>query len=123
MTVILKARLTDINGTPLQGKTIRFYANSTLIDQKVTDINGVATTTHTPMGTTVYVAEFPGDEYYEASRAEVTYTPEQQQQCEPIIRTGIGALDQVILCIFNYGITIIVLIVALFLLLILTTQL
>jgi len=124
VTVILKARLTDINGTPLQGKTIRFYANSTLIDQKTTDANGTATTTHTPTGTTIYVAEFPGDEYYEASRAEVTYTPtEQQQQCEPIIRTGIEALDQVIFCISNYGITIIVLIVALFLLLILTTQL
>ena len=117
MTVILKARLTDINGTPLQGKTIRFYANSTLIDQKVTDINGVATTTHTPIGTTVYVAEFPGDEYYEASRAEVTYTPEQQQQCEPIFKTGISQLDTIIFCVSNYGITTLVLIVAVFILL------
>ena len=78
-------RLTGSSGNPLSNKTIRFYANSVMIDQKVTDI------------------------------------PEQQQQCEPIIRTGIGALDQVILCIFNYGITIIVPIVALFLLLIFTT--
>ena len=118
MSVLLTARLTDSNGNPLSNKTIRFYANSTLIDQKVTDINGIATTNHTPMGTTIYVAEFPGDEHYEASRAEVTYTP----KCEPIIRTGIEALDRVILCISNYGITIIILIVALFLLLIFTTQ-
>ena len=117
MTVILKARLTDINGTPLQGKTIRFYANSTLIDQKTTDADGTATTTHTPTGTTIYVAEFPGDQFYEASRAEVTHTPEQQQQCEPIIRTGISQLDTIIFCVSNYGITTLVLIVAVFILL------
>ena len=116
--VLLTARLTDSSGTPLQGKTIRFYANSVMIDQKVTDENGIATTTHTPTDTTIYVAEFPGDEYYEASRAEVTYTPtEQQQQCKPIFKTGISQLDTIIFCVSNYGITTLVLIAAVFILL------
>ena len=119
MSVRLTARLTDSGGNPLQGKTIRFYADSVIIDQKVTDSNGEATATHTPAGTTVYVAEFPGDEYYEGSRAEATYTPEgtQQQQCEPILKTGIEAFDTVVFCVSNYGITTSVLIAAAFILL------
>ena len=116
MPVLLTARLTDSSGLPLQGKTIRFYANSTLIDQKVTDENGIATTTHTPPGRTIYVVEFPGDQFSEASIAEVTYTPEHQQQCEPIIRTGISQLDTIIFCVSNYGITTLVLIAAIFVL-------
>jgi len=115
VSVLLTARLTDSNGNPLSNKTIRFYANSALIDERTTDINGIATTNHTPMGTTIYVAEFPGDEHYEASRAEVTYTPEQP--CEPIIRTGISQLDAVVFCVSNYGITTLVLIAAVFILL------
>lgn len=32
--------------------------------------------------------------------------------CAPIISTGVGALDRVLLCVNNYGITVLVVVVA-----------
>ena len=77
-TVELDATLTDINGNPLPGKTINFYYREsgstewTQIGSQTTDQNGKATMTYQlPPGTYDFRAEFPGDETYAPSDAEV----------------------------------------------------
>jgi hypothetical protein len=91
VTLKLTATLTDINDTPLSGKTISFYysydgSTWTLIGSGTTDSNGQASVTHTTDRTTYYKAEFPGDQYCEQSSAVVTYTPAAPQVSAP---TGI----------------------------------
>jgi uncharacterized protein (TIGR03382 family) len=41
----------------------------------------------------------------------------QRQQCQPLFRTGVGVLDQVVFCVGSYGITVSVLVAAFLLLL------
>jgi len=78
--VQLIATLTDSDGNPLSGKTINFYyrASGTTTwanaGSATTDANGRATVTVTldVPGTYDFRAEFPGDDQYEPSSAEVT---------------------------------------------------
>jgi hypothetical protein len=78
VTLKLTATLTDINGTPLSGKTISFYysydgSTWTLIGSGTTDSNGQASVTHTTDRTTYYKAEFAGDPEYDSSSATAEY--------------------------------------------------
>jgi len=43
----------------------------------------------------------------------------QQQQCEPVVRTGVDVLDKVLFCVGGYGVTVAVAVVAFFALLLL----
>ncbi len=77
-TVKLIATLTDSKGNPLSGKTINFYyrkhgtSNWTLIGSYTTDNNGKATAEiDLDPGVYDFRAEFPGDEQYDGSSAEV----------------------------------------------------
>jgi len=76
----LTAKLTDAEGNPLAGKPIEFYKSYdkvtyTLIETKTTNTEGIAETTDEIMfGTVHYKARFPGDETYESSEAEASYT-------------------------------------------------
>ena len=77
--VELDATLTDINGNPLPNKTINFYyrqsgrATWSSAGSQVTDSSGRASVTiDLQPGTYDFRAEFPGDNEYTPSSAEVT---------------------------------------------------
>lgn len=77
----ITATLKDSAGNPLPNKTINFYkstdnVNWTKIGTQTTDENGQASIYDAlPSTTTYYKAEFPGDDQYEPSSAETSYTP------------------------------------------------
>ena len=77
-TVNLIANLTDVNGTPLAGKTIIFNLNGDIAGTAVTSANGIATLSYelNKSGNYPITAAFAGDYVYVASRgtgkAEVT---------------------------------------------------
>ena len=78
--VQLTATLTDQDNNPLANKTINFYykpsseTTYTQAGSATTDSNGRATYTISVSvpGTYDFKAEFPGDDTYDASTAEVT---------------------------------------------------
>jgi len=78
--VLVEATLTDSDGNPLEGKTINFYhklSSETTYSSDgsaTTDANGKASITLTldVPNTYDFKAEFPGDENYESSSAELT---------------------------------------------------
>ena len=77
--VELDATLTDINGNPLPNKTINFYYRQSgettwsSAGSRVTDSSGRASVTiDLSPGTYDFRAEFPGDDVYAPSYAEVT---------------------------------------------------
>lgn len=69
-TVNLTANLTDVNGTPLAGKTITFNLNGDIAGTAVTGTNGVATLNYklNKSGNYSITADFAGDYVYVASR-------------------------------------------------------
>ena len=124
----LVARLTDSSGSPLSGKTIYFYYStdgSTWINfaAVATDSNGYATATYDANQKTWFKAEFKGDDYYDPASATAVWEPSEQtaqpSQCQPLFKTGISALDQVVFCIGGIGISVAVLVVAFFVILLL----
>jgi len=123
-TLRIVARLTDSGGSPLGGKTIYFYystdgSNWVNFAAVATDSNGYATATYDASGKTWFKAEFRGDDRYDLASATVVWEPSggQPSQCQPPFKTGIDALDQVVLCIGGVGVS--VLLVAFFVLLLL----
>jgi len=80
--VYVQAKLTDVDGNPLSGKPVYLYyrpsGETTWYDigtnPHTTDANGIASDTITLSvpGTYDFRAEFPGDDQYEASSAELT---------------------------------------------------
>ncbi len=126
--VRLVARLTDSGGRPLSGRHVHFYYDKDgdwqHIDTAITNDDGYAVATHETDRRTVYRAEFKGDDLYEPSSATAVWEPsgrqvEQQGQCRPVIKTGIGVLDAVLFCVGGYGVTVLVLVVAALILLML----
>lgn len=70
----LTATLTDADGTPLDGRTISFFADGELIGTDVTE-GGAASlglNKNLRKGSHTFTAEFAGDDLYEASTAELT---------------------------------------------------
>jgi len=72
------ATLTDINGNPLSGKTIKFYYSDdgetwNLLGTAVTDENGRAGIVDWIEHTTYYKAVFEGDDIYEPSEATAEF--------------------------------------------------
>ncbi len=127
-TLRIIARLTDSSGNPLSGKTIYFYYSTDgstwfLLTSATTDSGGYASTTYDATSKTWFKAEFRGDSQYDPSSATAVWEPSggqtTQPSCQPIIKTGISALDNVLLCVGNYGITLLVIIIAFFVLLLL----
>jgi len=130
-TVKLTARLTDLGGTPLSGKTIYFYVSSdgstwSPLTNVATDSNGYASATYDANQKTWFKAEFKGDDLYESASATAVWEPSAQTPspqpspaCSPVFRTGVSWLDQVLFCVGGYGITVAVLMVALILLILL----
>jgi hypothetical protein len=131
-TLRLVARLMDSGGNPLSGKTIYFYYStdgSTWINfvAVATDSNGYAFTTYDANQKTWFKAEFRGDSDYDPASATVVWEPSggqttQPSQCQPLFRTGIGVLDQVVFCIGGVGVSVSVLLVAFFVLLMLVRR-
>jgi len=139
-TVKLTARLTDSGGAPLSGKTIYFYVSGdgstwSPLTNVATDSNGYATTTYDASGKTWFKAEFRGDDQYDPASATAVWEPLVQppppspspqpspgSSCPPLFSTGNSALDSVVFCVGNVGVTTFTLAVAfgfLFLLLLL----
>jgi hypothetical protein len=126
------ARLTDSSGSPLGGKAIYFYYStdgSTWINfaAVATDSNGYATAVYDANQKTWFKAEFKGDDYYDPASATAVWEPSVQpplpspspQSCSPVVKTGVGVLDQVVFCVGSYGVTVAVAVVAFFVLLLL----
>ena len=137
-TLRIIARLTDSSGNPLSGKTIYFYYSTDgstwiFLTSTTTDSGGYASTTYDATSKTWFKAEFRGDSQYDSASATAVWEPSggqttqpspgrqttQPSQCQPVIETGISALDNVLLCVGNYGITLLVIIIAFFVLLLL----
>jgi len=125
-TLKIEARLADSAGNPLGGKTIYFYTSPdgstwTLLTTATTDSDGRAATTYSTDRKAWFKAEFRGDDQYEPSSATAVWEPAvpPAAPCQPIFRVGIDFLDRVVFCIGNYGITVLVLILAFIVLLIL----
>lgn len=122
------ARLTDSSGNPLSGKTIYFYYSTDgstwiFLTSATTDSGGYAYTTYNATSKTWFKAEFRGDNQYDPASATAVWEPyggqtAQPSQCQPVIKTGIRELDNVLFCVGNYGITLLV-IIAFFMLLLL----
>jgi len=130
----LIARLTDLGGVPLQGKTIYFYYStdgSTWINfvAVATDSNGYASATYDANQKTWFKAEFKGDSDYDPASATAVWEPSAQpppspqpspgQACSPVFKTGIEFLDHVVFCVGGYGISMSMLVVAVILLVLL----
>jgi hypothetical protein len=125
VTVRLVARLTDASENPLRGKPIWFYYEMEgtwiHIATAVTNDDGYASVEYEASKRTVFKAEFRGDEHYEPASATAVWDPsgrqtEQQNRCQPVVKTGVGVLDMVLFCIGSYGITFLIIIVAAFVL-------
>lgn len=124
----ITARLTDSSGNPLSGKTIYFYYSTDgstwiFLSSATTGEDGSASTTYDATSKTWFKAEFRGDEQYDKASATAVWEPSggqtaQPSQCQPVIKIGISALDNVLFCVGNYGITLFV-IIAFFMLLLL----
>ena len=52
----------------------------------------------------------------------VVNVKQQQQQCQPLFRVGVDILDKVVICIGGIGITVLMLLVAFFVLLLLVRR-
>lgn len=122
------ARLTDSSGNPLSGKTIHFYYSKDgfawiFLTSATTDSGGYAYATYEATSRTWFKAEFSGDSEYDPASATAVWEPYGEQtaqpSCQPIIKTGNSALDDVLFCVGNYGITPLVIIIAFFVLLML----
>jgi len=125
-TLKLIAKLTDSGGNPLSGKTIYFYVSSdgstwSLLTSVATDSNGYASVTYDASQKTWFKAEFKGDSQYDPASATAVWEPSggQPSQCQPIIKTGISVLDNVVFCVGGYGVTLPILIGAVILLILL----
>lgn len=128
-TLRIIARLTDSSGNPLSGKTIYFYYSTDgstwiFLTSATTDSGGYVSTTYDATSKTWFKAEFRGDSQYDPASATAVWEPSggqttQPSQCQPVIKTGISALDNVLFCVGNYGITLSVIIIAFFVLLLL----
>ena len=80
--VLVEATLKDVDGNPLSGKSVNLYYklssettyNDIGTNPHITDENGVASDiiSLTVPDTYDFKAEFPGDDTYEASSAELT---------------------------------------------------
>lgn len=124
----ITARLTDSSGNPLSGKTIYFYYSTDgstwiFLTSATTDSGGYASTTYNATSKTWFKAEFRGDDQYDPASATAVWEPSggqtaQPSQCQPVIKIGIRELDNVLFCVGNYGITLLV-IIAFFMLLLL----
>ena len=101
----LKAKLTDADGNPLQGKLISFYhytdpSVKELIGQAETDENGEAQIEYETSQTEYVIAYFAGDETYEASWSnEVELHPEQYIVEETTRRMMIDVITPVMMII------------------------
>jgi hypothetical protein len=126
----LVARLVDSGGAPLSGKPIYFYYSTdgeTWINfvAVATDENGYASATYDANQKTWFKAEFRGDEQYDPAYATTVWEPSAQPPpspgpaCPPLFRTGVSWLDQVLFCVGGYGVSVAVLMVAIFLLILL----
>jgi hypothetical protein len=101
------AKLVDSSGSPLAGKNIDIYIDGVKTFTGATDSNGeVSTTCDLFPGVHTVRAVFPGDDVYEGSEASTTVSVGQQQQCAPVVRTGIDVLDRVLFCVGGYGVTV-----------------
>ena len=125
VAVRVVAGLFDSFGEPVQGRTVRFYASGdgsvwTLIGEGTTDSNGYTSVVYDASGRMWFKAEFEGDEYYESASAVVVW--EQSNVCQPVVRTGVELLDRVVFCVGGRGVTVFVLLVALFVLLMLVRR-
>jgi len=129
-SIKLTARLTDSGGAPLSSKTIYFYVSGdgstwSPLTNAATDSNGYAYATYDANQKTWFKAEFKGDDFYEPASATAVWEPSAQPPpqpspaCPPLFRTGVSWLDQVVLCIGGYGVTVAVLIAAIALLMLL----
>ena len=127
-TLRITARLTDSSGNPLSGKTIYFYYSTDgstwiFIASAATDSGGYASVTYDATSRTWFKAEFRGDSQYDPASATAVWEPSggqaAQPGCQPIIKTGISELDNVLFCVGSYGITLLVIITAFLVLLLL----
>ena len=91
-TVNLTANLTDVNGTPLAGKTINFNLNGDTAGTAVTCANGVATLSYklNKSGNYPITADFAGDHIYVASRGtgEAEVSPVSDLYLNSKVRSG-----------------------------------
>lgn len=77
VNVTLTARLEDINGNPVAGRTIDFYVDGSYVGSGVTGSDGVASVTvDVAAGVHTFEARFSGDDVYDPSSANVTYNVE-----------------------------------------------
>jgi hypothetical protein len=119
--VLLKvvAVITDFFGNPIQGKTVYFYVSGDGVNWELfaiaaTDSGGFVSVEYDANQKTWFMVEFRGDDDYEPVSAVAVWEP-----CSPVLRTGISFMDNVVFCVGRYGVTVVVLIVALFLLVLL----
>ena len=113
-------RIVDYDGRQLYGREVHFYVSSDgvvwhYIGYGVTDEEGYVYVIYEINSKTWFMAEFRGDEFYEAISKVVVLDPEQFV-CRPLIVTNVEILDRVVFCIGRYGVTVFTLGLAFFVL-------
>jgi hypothetical protein len=114
------AGLFDSSGRPIRGRTVYFYVSGdgsvwTLIGEASTDGSGYASVVYDASGRTWFKAFFEGDDEYEPASDVAVWEP----SCRPILKTGLDVLDRVLFCVGDKGVTVFIVLAAVFVLMLL----